>query len=155
MAEWIFDICRCKWAIIEKPVINRKKLQCSCVYENWIPEKEIWFIKDQREDRKAYMSKVDIAHEKNKIEKETQRNKTNVEQPCTFGIKPREPKNAIALVMATKLRKRDAPPVELEYQLDLSEDEDVAVSGFDTDGCYQPSGSQSEASIMKRYAFIR
>ena len=87
-----------------------------------------------------YMSKVDIVREKNKIEKETHRNKTNVEQPCISGIKPSEPKNATALVMATKLMKRDETPVELKYQLDSSEKEDVAVRGFDTDGCYQPSG---------------
>ena len=45
----LFDICRCKSIIAERPKISRKKLHCICEYENCTPEKEILLIKYQRE----------------------------------------------------------------------------------------------------------
>ena len=36
--EWLhrlFDICICKCAILENPLINNKKLVCSCKVANW------------------------------------------------------------------------------------------------------------------------
>ena len=77
--KWLnefFDICRCKCIIAEKPVINRKKLQCNCAYENRIPEEEILFIKDQRRDRKIYICNVDMGYEKQRTEKAAHRQKT-------------------------------------------------------------------------------
>ena len=77
----LFDICRC--IIAERPKISRKKLQCICEYKNRMPEKEILFIKDQREGRQMYMSNIDIPHERNKVEKATHRRKTDDELPSS------------------------------------------------------------------------
>ena len=67
-------------------MINRKKLQCNCAYENRIPEKEVLFIKDQREGRKMYISNIDTRHKRSKVEKATHRRKSDAEQPCSSGM---------------------------------------------------------------------
>ena len=151
--EWknkLFDICRCKCIIAEEPVINRKKLQCNCAYENRIPEKEVLFIKDQREGRKMYISNIDTRHERSKVEKATHRRKSDAEQPCSSGMNATssESINDNAQVMVAKLRKRDA--TSKVYRLNLSEEEEETLEDSDED--YEAKGTPVGG---KRYEKVR
>ena len=57
------------------------------------------------------MSNIDIDHERNKMGK-ADRHKTDVDQHCTSGLKSCKHETCAELVMATKLRKRDAASKE-------------------------------------------
>ena len=48
--------------IDEHPKVRNKKLLCSCDFQYGIPEKEITFIKDQRNARKMIIGHVDVSH---------------------------------------------------------------------------------------------
>ena len=58
----LFDISKCKCMIDEHPKVRNKKLLCSCDFQYGIPEKEITFIKDQRNARKMIIGHVDVSH---------------------------------------------------------------------------------------------
>ena len=90
--EWLeklFDLCRCKCDIADTPIVQHKKVLCSCIPENRIPEAEACFLKDQRGERNMYISKVDISYGRVENEKAKHGRKLVdeiAEQPNTSGV---------------------------------------------------------------------
>ena len=62
MASTFFDISKCKCMNDEHPKVRNKKLLCSCDFQHRTSEKEIAFIKDQRNARKMIIGHVDVSH---------------------------------------------------------------------------------------------
>ena len=132
--EWLeklFDLCRCKCAIADTPIAQHKKVRCSCIAENRIPEAEACFLKDQRGERNRHISKVNISYGRVKNEKAKHRRKLVdeiAEQPSTSGVNLSALQETESLLMPTKLRKRKFIPVYREDDVFNESDEEYKPS---------------------------
>ena len=65
----LFDLPKCRCDIPDSFTRYKGKLFCNCKFDDWVPEKEISFLKDQRLSRKMiYTSSKDVTFNKRKMQ---------------------------------------------------------------------------------------
>ena len=110
--------------IDEHPKVRNKKLLCSCDFQYRIPEKEIAFIKDQRNARKMIIGHVDVSHSAVERERLSHIRKSHDE----FSSSEQSSRPEVAccsnfLLTSTRLRKRSIVSALPDSESDGKSDE--------------------------------
>jgi len=120
--DLLFDISKCKCPIPPKPNVYNGKLSCLCAWEDRIPEEEIFFLQDQRSDRKMFISSSRDKVFENKVM--TRRmHKALPQVPSDVQIRSTSyQKDSSAVILGSKLRPRDTLKSDTSYAEELVSD---------------------------------
>ena len=107
--------------IDEHPKVRNKKLLCSCNFQYGIPEKEITFIKDQRNARKMIIGHVDVSHSAVQRERLSHIRKSRDESEQSS--RPEVACCSNSLLTSTRLRRRSIVSALPDSESDGESDE--------------------------------